>query len=104
MPARLGASAPAYLKARVFSAGTCRSTIGPRLLLRPQIHHAAGFAGGALDVARIADHDLDADADVAADVRAERRRLGRARGFVGVVGPRLDQEPQDVEALLAPKL
>jgi hypothetical protein len=62
-------------------------------LLRPQIDDAAGLAGRAFDAARIADHDLDPDADVAADVRGERRSLRFARGFVGMVGARLDQEP-----------
>src|ERR1700694_991804 len=75
-----------------------------RLLLRPQIDDAAGLAGRAFDATRIADHDLDPDADVAADVRGERRGLRRARGFVGMVWARLDQEPHDVEPLLAAKL
>jgi hypothetical protein len=62
-------------------------------LLRPQIDDAAGLAGRALDPARVGYRDLDPDADSAADVRGKRRRLRRARGFVGMVRARLDQEP-----------
>ena len=65
-----------------------RAFAAPPSALRPQIHHAAGLAGGALDSAWIADDDLRPDPDVAANVRGKSRRLRGARGFVGVVGPR----------------
>src|SRR5262245_60427817 len=78
--------------------------VKPSLRFGPQVDDPPGLACGALDFARLGDHDLDTQSNRTAYVRREQPAQRAACKFRGMARPCFGQDTHGIETFVAPQL